>query len=66
MRNDGGGSGGRRADGARCIALVGPFLAGKTALLEAILTRTGAIQRPGRAADGNTVGDASEEAAVTA
>ena len=62
MRNDGGGSGGRRADGARCIALVGPFLAGKTALLEAILTRTGAIQRPGRAADHNTVGDASEEA----
>ena len=32
---------------SRCIALVGPYLSGKTTLLEAILARTGAILRPG-------------------
>jgi elongation factor G len=48
--------------GPRCIALVGPFQSGKTTLLEAILARTGAIQRPGSVDAGNTVGDASPEA----
>ena len=33
--------------GPRCIALVGPFQSGKTTLLEAILARTGAVQRQG-------------------
>ncbi|MFV0297973.1 MAG: elongation factor G [Hyphomicrobiaceae bacterium] len=47
---------------ARCIALVGPFMSGKTTLLEAILHRTGAISRQGTITDGNTVGDASTEA----
>jgi elongation factor G len=47
---------------ARCIALVGPYLSGKTTLLEAILARTGAITRQGTTAAGNTLGDASEEA----
>ncbi len=47
---------------ARCIALVGPYLSGKTTLLEAILARTGAITRQGRIADSNTVGDGSPEA----
>jgi len=47
---------------ARCIALVGPYLSGKTTLLEAILARTGAINRQGTVAAKNTVGDASEEA----
>ncbi len=46
----------------RCIALVGPYLSGKTTLLEAILARTGAITRQGTIADKNTVGDASQEA----
>jgi elongation factor G len=46
---------------ARCIALVGPYLSGKTTLLEAILTRTNAISRQGRVADKNTVGDAAHE-----
>lgn len=46
----------------RCIALVGPYLSGKTTLLEAILARTGAISRQGTTADKNTVGDASDEA----
>lgn len=47
---------------ARCIALVGPYLSGKTTLLEAIMARTGAITRQGKIADKNTVGDAIPEA----
>ena len=53
---------GTRATGPRCIALVGPFQSGKTTLLEAILARTGAIQRQGTVEAGNTVGDAGKEA----
>src|SRR6516165_6389272 len=56
------GGNGARAVGPRCVALVGPFQSGKTTLLEAILTRTGAIQRQGSIEAGNTVGDASKEA----
>ena len=56
------GNGGTRAAGPRCIALVGPFQSGKTTLLEAILARTGAIQRQGTVEAGTTVGDASKEA----
>jgi elongation factor G len=41
---------------------VGPFQSGKTTLLEAILARTGAIQRQGTVDAGSTVGDASKEA----
>src|SRR5258708_35633946 len=52
---------GTRATGPRCIALVGPFQSGKTTLLEAILARTGAIQRQGTVDAGNTVGDARKE-----
>jgi elongation factor G len=48
--------------GPRTIALVGPYLSGKTTLLEAILARTGAVTRQGKVAEGNTVGDASPEA----
>ena len=46
----------------RCVALVGPYLSGKTSLLESILHVTGATQRKGTVKDGNTVGDASPEA----
>src|ERR1700758_5425503 len=53
---------GTRAQGPRCIALVGPFQSGKTTLLEAILARTGAVQRQGTVDAGTTVGDASKEA----
>ena len=56
------GNNGTRATGPRCVALVGPFQSGKTTLLEAILARTGAIQRQGTVEAGNTVGDASKEA----
>jgi elongation factor G len=41
---------------------VGPFQSGKTTLLEAILARTGAIQRQGTVDAGSSVGDASKEA----
>ncbi len=50
------------ASGPRCAALVGPYLSGKTTLLEAILFATGAIGRKGSVKDGNTVGDGSAEA----
>lgn len=51
-----------RPTGARAIAIVGPFQSGKTSLLEAILARTGAINRQGTVADKNTVGDGAPEA----
>src|SRR5437868_7221338 len=53
---------GTRATGPRCIALVGPFQSGKTTLLEAVLARTGTIQRQGSVDAGSTVGDGSKEA----
>ncbi|MEZ5842878.1 MAG: elongation factor G [Hyphomicrobiaceae bacterium] len=67
----GGDSDGPRAEGRvatgkaharRCVALVGPFLSGKTTLLESILARTGQLQRHGRVADGTSLGDSSPEA----
>ena len=62
MGQNGTGPNGTRSSGPRCIALVGPFQSGKTTLLEAILARTGAIQRQGTVDAGTTVGDASKEA----
>ncbi len=62
MGQNGSGSNGTRNVGPRCIALVGPFQSGKTTLLEAILARTGAVQRQGTVDAGTTVGDASKEA----
>ena len=53
---------GRRSAGSRCAALVGPYLSGKTTLLEAILLRTGATQRQGKISEKSTIGDASAEA----
>lgn len=55
-------SDGQTGRSARCIALIGPYLSGKTTLLEAILTRTGAIQRQGAVAAKSTVGDSCPEA----
>ncbi len=53
---------GQGGQSPRCIALVGPYLSGKTTLLEAILARTGAVGRQGSVNSKNTVGDASPEA----
>lgn len=48
--------------GARNVAIVGPYLSGKTSLLESLLFVGGAISRKGSIKDGNTVGDGSAEA----
>lgn len=53
---------GQDGQGTRCIAIVGPYLSGKTTLLEAILARTGQINRQGSISAGNTVGDNAPEA----
>lgn len=47
---------------ARNVAIVGPYLSGKTTLLESLLSVMGAISRKGSVKDGNTVGDSSAEA----
>ncbi|MFQ5766262.1 MAG: GTP-binding protein, partial [Rhodospirillales bacterium] len=48
--------------GPRVAAIVGPYLSGKTALLESILSTTGVIGRKGSNKDGYTVGDGTPEA----
>jgi elongation factor G len=48
--------------GTRNVAIVGPYLSGKTTLLESILSVTGAITRKGKVQDKNSVGDSSTEA----
>ena len=48
--------------GPRVAALVGPYLSGKTALLESILMATGAIGRKGSNKEGYAVGDSTPEA----
>ena len=50
------------SDRARCAALVGPYLSGKTTLLESMLFATEAIGRRGSVKDGTTVGDSTDEA----
>ncbi len=49
-------------EATRNVAVVGPYLSGKTTLLESLLFVTGAISRKGNVKDGNTVGDSSAEA----
>ncbi len=51
-----------RPAGPRCAALAGPYLSGKTTLLESLLFTAGAIHRRGSVRDGTTVGDGSPEA----
>ena len=51
-----------RRTGPRCIAILGPFASGKTSLLEEILARTGAIEKPGSVTARTSVGDSSPEA----
>jgi elongation factor G len=52
----------KTASAPRCAAIVGPYLSGKTTLLESIAMLSGALSRRGSVRDGNTVGDASAEA----
>ncbi len=51
-----------RSAAPRCVALVGPYLSGKTSLLESLLAASGAIPRKGTVKDGTAVGDTSPEA----
>jgi elongation factor G len=46
----------------RCAALLGPYLSGKTTLLEALLYASGGTSRRGSVRDGNSVGDHTPEA----
>jgi elongation factor G len=46
----------------RCVALVGPYLSGKTTLLESMLFTSGTTSRRGSVRDGNSVGDHATEA----
>jgi elongation factor G len=46
----------------RCAALIGPYLSGKTTLLEALLHASGSTSRRGSVRDGNSVGDHTPEA----
>ncbi len=46
----------------RCVALVGPYLSGKTTLLEAMLFASGTTSRRGTVRDGSSVGDHAAEA----
>ncbi len=46
----------------RCVALVGPYLSGKTTLLESLLFTSGSTSRRGSVRDGNSVGDHVAEA----
>ena len=48
--------------GSRCAAIVGPYLCGKTTVLESLLFTAGAIHRKGTIKEGTTVGAASAEA----
>ncbi|MEK7246482.1 MAG: elongation factor G [Pseudomonadota bacterium] len=51
----------KKPSGPRVAALVGPYLSGKTALLESLLFQCGAIPRKGSRKEGTTVGDSSPE-----
>jgi elongation factor G len=50
------------AHSPRCVALVGPYLSGKTTLLESLLTCAGQVRRKGSVREHNAVGDAAPEA----
>lgn len=53
---------GKVASGVRNVAIVGPYLSGKTSFLESVLYVSGAISRKGSIKEGNTVSDSSAEA----
>ena len=51
-----------RERGARTIALLGPYMSGKTSLLESLAAATGAIPRKGSVTQGHSLGDSAPEA----
>lgn len=53
---------GKSPSAPRVAALVGPYLSGKTSLMEALLAHAGALPKKGSVKDHNTVGDANAEA----
>ena len=52
----------RTSSGPRVAAIIGPYLSGKTTLLESLLSVSGTVHRKGTAKDGNMTGDSSPEA----
>jgi elongation factor G len=52
----------KQSSGIRSVAIVGPYLSGKTTLLESLLWVTGAVSRKGTVQDKTTVGDSAQEA----
>jgi elongation factor G len=48
--------------GPRAAVLCGPYLSGKTSLMEAMLAEAGALNRRGSVTDGTSVGDSTPEA----
>ncbi len=52
---------GKTAPAERNVAIVGPYLSGKTSLLESLLSVCGAITRKGTIKEGTTVGDSAPE-----
>ncbi len=54
--------GSTRIEGTRLIGIAGTFQSGKTTLLEALLSRAGALARQGQVGEGSSLGDSSAEA----
>lgn len=52
----------KNPSGPRVAVIVGPYLCGKTSLLESLLTATGTVTRKGNAKNGTMIGDSSAEA----
>ncbi len=62
MSNPANAKGTETGRGPRAVALCGPYLSGKTSLMESLLFAAGALPRKGSARDKTLLGDASAEA----
>jgi len=62
MTNPANASGTETGRGPRAVALCGPYLSGKTSLMESLLFAAGALPRKGSAREKNLLGDPSAEA----
>lgn len=62
MSNQSNASGTKTGRGPRAVALCGPYLSGKTSLIESLLFAAGALPRKGSAREKNLTGDATAEA----